>query len=227
MQPYFCPYIGYFQLIKSADVFVIYDNIEYTKKGWINRNRFLANGDAVTFSIALKKDSDHLHVRERFLAENFDRRKLLNRIEGAYRKAPYFEEVVPLLKSIVLHEQENLFAYIHHSVMEICAFLGITAKIVKSSDVDVDHSLRSGEKVGAICKALGAETYVNPIGGRALYEKDAFRKQGLELRFLQTESITYPQFGDSFVASLSILDVLMFNARQSVAEDLLQRYRLE
>lgn len=227
MQPYFCPYIGYFQLIQSADVFVIYDNIEYTKKGWINRNRFLANGEAATFSLALKKDSDHLDVRERFLAENFDRRKLLNRIEGAYRKAPYFDDVLPLLKSVVLNEQQNLFAFIHHSVAEVCDYLGITTRIVRSSHVEIDHSLRGQDKVVAICQAFQADTYINPIGGRELYAKETFRNQGLELRFLQTGDIVYPQLGAEFVASLSIIDVMMFNARQTISEDLLQRCQFQ
>ena len=90
MQPYFLPYIGYFQLIAAVDQFIVYDNIKYTKKGWINRNRLLQNGTDTVFSIPLSKDSDALDIRERQIAADFRRDKLLKQIAEAYRKAPYF-----------------------------------------------------------------------------------------------------------------------------------------
>ncbi len=227
MQPYFCPYVGYFQLIKSADVFVIYDNIEYTKKGWINRNRFLSNGEATIFSIPIRKDSDQLDVRQRFLADDFKPQKLMNRITGAYTKAPFYAQVLPLLERVFLQEERNLFAFIHYAVVEICEYLEIETRIVSSSEVEIDHGLRSQDKVVAICQAFQAETYINPIGGRELYEKDTFRDHGLELRFLQTGDVVYPQFDAEFVASLSIIDVMMFNARKTISEDFLKRYRFQ
>ena len=102
MQPYFFPYIGYFQLINSVDTFVIYDNIQFTKKGWIHRNRFLQNGKDTMFTLPIKKDSDYLDIDQRFLSENFGPEcdKLLRKIEGAYKKAPYFNDVFPIVKSI-------------------------------------------------------------------------------------------------------------------------------
>src|ERR1700680_880113 len=93
MQPYFFPYIGYFQLIDSVDLFIVYDNIKYTKKGWINRNRILLNGKDVTLSLPLKSDSDFLDIRDRELAADFNREKLVNQLSGAYRRAPYFRQV--------------------------------------------------------------------------------------------------------------------------------------
>ncbi len=73
MQPYFFPYIGYFQLINTVDEFVVYDNIEFTKKGWINRNRILVNGKDEYITLPIKKDSDFLHVKDRFLAETWSK----------------------------------------------------------------------------------------------------------------------------------------------------------
>src|SRR5690554_5299659 len=98
MQPYFLPYLGYYQLIAAVDVFVVYDNIKYTKKGWINRNRFLLNGQDAVFSLSLRKDSDSLDVRQRQLSPAFERAKLLNQFRGAYGSAPYFEETYALLE---------------------------------------------------------------------------------------------------------------------------------
>jgi hypothetical protein len=124
MQPYFLPYVGYFQLIESVDLFIVYDNIKYTKKGWINRNRMLQNGHDVVFSLPLKRDSDSLDVRDREIAVDFRPDKLLNQIAGAYRRAPYFVQTFPLIEQIVRFEERNLFRYLHHSIVEICEHLG-------------------------------------------------------------------------------------------------------
>lgn len=217
MQPYFLPYIGYFQLIAAADCFVVYDNIKYTKKGWINRNRMLLNGADVMFSLPLKKASDSLDVVERELAEGFDPRDLLAQWRGAYAKAPYFAETLPLLEKIISNPERNLFRFILASLIETCRHLGITTEIKISSTIPIDHTLRAEEKVLALCEALGADTYINPMGGVELYSKETFAAHGINLKFLKPQPLDYPQFGAPFVPWLSILDVLMFNGRHIVA----------
>lgn len=216
MQPYFLPYVGYFQLLASVDLFVIYDNIKYTKKGWINRNRYLMNGDAADFVLSLKKDSDFLDVRDRRLADDFDNRKLLNRFREAYRKAPFFNEVFPAIESIVLNPERNLFDFIYHSVNEVCRMLGIRTRIALSSSLDIDHTFKSQDKVLAICQHLGATTYINAIGGQELYSQRAFSGLGIDLRFIRALPIQYPQLGNTFVPWLSILDVMMFNSVEDI-----------
>jgi hypothetical protein len=210
MQPYFLPYIGYYQLISAVDRFIVYDNIKYTKKGWINRNRIMANGVATTFSLPLRKDSDHLDVVERELADSFDRRKLLNQFRGAYGGAPYVEEVMPLLERILQFPDANLFRYIEHSLRTMCNFLGLGTEITVSSNVDCDHDLKGQERVLAICSAVGASAYINAIGGKELYSRDVFRSHGVELQFIRSKPIEYPQSGSAFVPWLSIVDLLMF-----------------
>lgn len=211
MQPYFLPYIGYFQLIAAVDVFVVYDNIKYTKKGWINRNRMLQNGKDVMFSLRLKSDSDHLDVFERELAADFSRDKLLNQFRGAYRHAPYFARTFPLIEQIVLYEGANLFGFLHHSIVKSCDHLGIATEIRISSDIAIDHELKNQDKVLAMCKAVGASTYVNASGGAELYSKETFWEKGIDLKFIQSKPFEYAQFGDAFVPWLSIIDVMMFN----------------
>src|SRR5437763_14407143 len=125
MQPYFLPYIGYFQLIGAVDVFVVYDNIKYTKKGWINRNRLLRDGKDAMFSLPLRKDSDSLDVRARELAADFDRDKLLNQFKVAYARAPYFVRIYPLLERIVRCDARNLFRYLHHPIRGVCEHPGL------------------------------------------------------------------------------------------------------
>lgn len=226
MQPYFMPYIGYFQLIAAVDLFILYDNIKYTKKGWINRNRYLRNGAPAILSLPLKDDSDYLDVRQRTISAGFDRRSLLNRLAQAYRRAPMFAEVFPLIEAAVLKDEPNLFRYIHHSLTALLGYLGISTRIVPSSAVPIDHSLRRQEKVLALCRQVGATTYVNAIGGRELYSPDAFGAQGIELKYLRSSPIEYKQFQHDFVPQLSIIDVLMFNAREQTRDYVRRHYEL-
>ncbi|MCA9182470.1 MAG: WbqC family protein [Planctomycetales bacterium] len=212
MQPYFLPYIGYWQLMASVDTFVVYDNIKYTKKGWINRNRMLLNGQATTFSLPLARDRDELDVMERRLAESYQREKLLARLDGAYRKAPHFAEVRPLMERVVMHPSDNLFVYLWNSIHCVSEHLGLTTALVRSSEINVDHGLKAKDKVQAICQALDATAYVNPIGGQELYESRDFGEHGIQLQFIRSLWAPYLQWpGQSHVPWLSVVDVLMFN----------------
>ena len=220
IQPYFLPYISYFQLIAAVDVFIVYDNIKYTKKGWINRNRMLQNGTDVMFSLQLKSDSDYLDIRERQLSADFNRGKLLNQLKGAYRRAPYFAQTFPLVEQIVLYDDVNLFRFLHHSIMKLCEHFGIKTEIKISSDIPINHDLTGQDKVLSLCKAEGAKTYINAIGGIELYSKETFLQQGIELKFIKSNPFEYQQFGYAFVPWLSIIDVLMFNPIDTIKNKL-------
>lgn len=229
MQPYLFPYIGYFQLMKAADEFVVYDNIEYTKKGWFNRNRILVNGKDSFITFPLRKGSDFLHVKERFLSETWpeERIKLLNRIKEAYRKAPYFSDTFSLIEEILLFNEHNLFAFTFNSLIKLKDYLNLTCTLVISSSIPIDHSLKSEDKVIAICKERGANSYINPSGGLDLYKKDRFNNEGISLGFLFPSEIIYNQFNNEFVPWLSIIDVLMFNSRDHIIDVMLKSYTLK
>ena len=226
MQPYFFPYVGYFQLIAAVDLFIVYDNIKYTKKGWINRNRMLQNGKDVMFSLPLKRDSDYLDVCERELAADFNRDRLLNQFKAAYQRAPYFDQTFQLVEPIVRHEEKNLFRFLHHAIVNTCGHLGIMTEISISSAIAIDHDLKNQEKVLALCKAAGASTYVNAIGGVELYSKEMFREKGIDIKFIQSKPFEYPQFGDEFVPWLSIIDVMMFNPLDMIKACISTNYEL-
>ena len=211
MQPYFLPYIGYFQLISSVDLFILYDNLKYTKKGWINRNRILQNNTGVVFSLPLKKASDSLNIIDRHLSPEFSRRKLLNKFIGAYRSAPYFDDTCKILESILNHPSDNLFQYIYNSVVNLCGYLGVKTKIQISSELDINHELRGKEKVLEICKYTNCQHYINASGGTHLYSKEEFLLNGINLQFIKPRPLIYNQYSDPFVPWLSIIDVLMFN----------------
>jgi len=228
MQPYFLPYMGYWQLINDVDEFVLYDNIQYTKKGWINRNRFLQNGSDAMFSIALKKDSDYLKVKDRFLADAFDREKIIRQFQGAYSKAPFYAENFSVIEKIILFSDNNLFNYIENSVSEICTLLNIKTPIIKSSNIESGHANVSGQdKVINICHAQNATHYINPIGGVDLYDKNYFLDRDIVLSFIKSQAIDYDCFGVNSIPYMSILDIIMFHSRDDIIELLKKFERVE
>ena len=226
MQPYFLPYIGYFSLISEVDEFVVYDNIKYTKKGWINRNRILNNGKEKLISISLKKDSDFLNISERKISESFNRKKLLNQFHNAYFKSLYFDEINELLKEIILFEENNLFNYVFNSIKCVCKYLDIETSIKVSSELPLNHNLNGFNRVIDICKFLNSKQYINPIGGLEIYNRDDFKKNDIELFFLKPKIYEYSQNCKIFTPWMSIIDVLMYNSKNKTKEFLLPNYDL-
>jgi hypothetical protein len=222
MQPYFLPYIGYWQLFNAVDMFVIYDNIKYTKKGWINRNRFLLNGQPETFTLPLKSDSDSLDINQRFLSKDFDRERLFRQIQNAYAKAIHSEKL-GWIRSCFTEGSDNLFDYINMSISHIAGALDIKAKFTLSSELPFDHKQFKGQdKVLAICEHFGATQYINPIGGTELYNHADFSAKGIELKFLKSRLTPYQQLGNDFVPALSIIDPLLcvgVEATKAMLED--------
>jgi len=229
MQPYLFPYIGYFQLISAVDEFIIYDNIQFTKKGWINRNRILVNGLDAYITLPLKKDSDFLDIKDRYLSDEWpvERKKLLNRITESYRKTPQFTTVYPLIEKIILSEEKKLFHFILNSLKVINEYLEIRTPLIVSSTIPIDHNLKAEKKVMAICQARHADTYINPIGGIELYNKEEFKNEGINLQFLKADNIIYPQLKNEFVPFLSIVDVMMFNTKEEIQHYLRSSYTLQ
>jgi len=224
MQPYFFPYVGYFQLMNIVDEFVVYDNIQYTKKGWINRNRILVNGKEQFLTIPLKKGSDFLHVKERKLSENWvsDRNHIINRIKASYSKAPFFKDIFPLIEDCLMYKNNNLFDFVFYSITSIKNYLNISTKLIISSNLSIDHNLKSEEKVISICKLKNASIYINPIGGQLLYSSKIFNENGITLSFLKANFFEYRQFNNTFIPFLSIIDVLMFNSKE-LATDIIKK----
>ncbi|MFN4991014.1 MAG: WbqC family protein [Akkermansiaceae bacterium] len=213
MQPYFLPYIGYFQLINAVDIFVLYDNIEFTKKGWINRNRYLMNGEAKYFTIPLKKDSDFLDINQRVLSDTWpkEKGKILNKISEAYRNAPFHTSAMHLVKEIFDFESVNLFDFNLNAIRKICALLDVSTPIVISSALETNRDFKKEKRVLDICQTLNASSYINPIGGVDLYDKFEFKANGIKLSFLKTADFKYNQGTENFTSHLSILDILMHN----------------
>ena len=226
MQPYFMPYIGYFQLMKAVDKYVIYNDVNYIKGGWVARNNILVNGEKNLFSIKLAGASQNKHFSEIQIEDDF--KKFTKTLEFNYSKAPFFEPVMKLMKKIFSFPEKRLDLFIKNSFEEICSYLDINTELVLSSDIEKDNTLKGQDKILEICRLLHADTYYNAIGGKDLYDKKKFADKGISLVFLRTkEGLQYKQFSDvGFVPNLSLIDVLMFNSKERVNE-MLGDYILE
>ena len=227
MQPYFIPYIGYWQLMNAVDRYIVYDDVNYIKGGWVSRNRILNNGKDQYFNVPMLGASPFKLINE-IQINNKDViiNKNLRVLEAAYKKAPYYSEVMPMMQRILTCGKETLSTYILESFKEINGYLGITTELILSSDLKKDVTLRAQDKVLAICRELGATEYYNTVAGKALYSREAFAENGITLRFLKTNPIKYKQYSDAFIPNLSILDVMMFNPPDRIRQMLLD-YTLE
>lgn len=226
MQPYFFPYIGYWQLIHSVDKFVIYDDVNYIKGGWINRNRILVNGIPQMINLRMYKASSNKLINEiELLNDNVYTAKLIKTIESNYKNAPYFEDVINIIVEILSYNNMNMAEYLHNLIVIICDYMKIDTEIIVSSSMLKDNSKKGQEKVIDICKTLYASEYINPIGGIELYSQNRFNEDGIKLYFLRTDEVIYKQEEDIFYPWLSIIDVLMYNSIDDIAK-ILNKYTL-
>lgn len=225
MQPYFFPYIGYFQLINAVDTFVFYDDVNFIKRGWIHRNNLLINNKARLFTIPCKAASQNKLINE--IEHDFNEKEkflFLKKIEYAYKRATHFDFFFPLLKNFINDdESENISILAANSVQFICDYLGIK-KSFKFSSKNHHNSLgiEKQSRLIEIAKNEDATIYINSIGGKALYNKKVFDIAGVQLKFLETKSINYSQNDSSFVPWLSIIDIIMYNNIEQVNKMLLE-----
>lgn len=223
-QPYFIPYIGYWQLINSADVFSVDDNFNYIKKGWINRNRILINGQPHYFSLPIKNVSSHRLIQDLYLSE-FNVQKLYRTIECSYSKAPNFDNGYKLMREILSYHDHNLAEFLFNSISIICDYLNIRTKLIKTSSLAGNELFKREHRIYDQCVRQGFDTYINSIGGMKLYDFEEFKKRGISLKFLKSNPIEYKQFNHIFIPNLSILDVIMFNTNDQIST-MLNSYEL-
>lgn len=226
MQPYFMPYIGYWQLLNAVDEYVIYDDVNFIKGGWINRNRILNGKEVQYINVQMRGASPNKRINQ--IAVQGDKgyiEKTKRTLQNAYHNARCFDDAYPLVEDILDCEKENLAQYLAYSIERVCDYLGIHTRLKISSALDKDNTLKGEEKVLDICRCLGADVYYNAIGGRDLYSFSHFQEKGIRLFFLQTEEISYSQGKNGFVPNLSIIDVMMHNPVGKIQE-MLQAYTL-
>ena len=226
MQPYFFPYIGYFQLLNMVDKYLVFDDGLYAKNKWAYRNRILINGAPGYFRTTLLKANPAQKFNEIRISNDIkEKSRKIRTLDLAYRKAPHYSEVMPILEQFLTADYDNLSEYNVASNRLVCNYLGIKTEILLSSALSTDKSLKKQYSIFDECRTLGCNEYINSIGGMELYDFEEFRENGIELAFLKPDDITYPQFGGEFVPNLSIIDVMMFNSVPEI-QDMLNRYTL-
>ena len=228
MQPYFYPYLGYWQLMNYVDEYIIYDDVNFIKGGWIHRNRIKINCEAQYFGIKIKKPSQNRKIcdHEMNMSEK-DRMDLLKKVQNAYVRAPYYKEVAELFEKTVMYDAVGVGEFLEYSNRAIADYLGIKTKIYTASGLKMNHEHRGQQRILDICKERGCDAYINAIGGTNIYSKDEFAAEGIRLNFLRMNpDIVYEQGKGDFLPGLSILDVMMYNSKDELSE-LLNRYTLE
>jgi hypothetical protein len=229
MQPYIFPYLGYFQLINAVDTFVFYDDVNFISQGWINRNNILIGGKSIFFTIPLESASFKLNINEiRCKKELYViwKKKFLKTLQNAYSKAPYFTETYDLISEVLEGGEDSAISELAmKSVIKTSNYLGINTEFKISSNDFINEGLKGQDRVLSMCLVEGATSYINPIGGLELYDKQHFSNNKTDLFFIKSEFPEYNQFKFPFVKGLSVIDLLMFNESKSVNQ-MLKKYEL-
>ena len=227
MQPYLFPYIGYWQLLNAADEFVILDDVQYINRGWINRNRILVDGRDHLFTFSVEKAAQTKKINERFFSADFplEKAKFLKKLQFAYAKAPFFADVLELIGRSLDFSGGNIAVNLGKNLAVIAEYLGIDTKVCFASDIACNKELKAQDYIMELTRKREGDSYINPIGGMELYDREVFRQNGIRLHFLQCGPISYKQGTAAFIPNLSIIDVLMFNSRDEMKE-MLGRYEL-
>lgn len=229
MQPYIFPYLGYFQLIHAVDNFVFYDDVNFIKGGWINRNSILVNGQRKLFTIPLDNPSSFKQIKDTDVhPQLFEiwKKKFIKSLNQSYAKAPYVKDVVVIVEE-VLSSSSNMGGLAVKSVKAVSEYLGLEKNyFISSQDFSPTKGLDKVKRLVEICKVNNSSDYVNPSGGKELYNKPLFAEHNLDLYFIENRIPSYTQFGNDFVPGLSIIDVLMFNSKEKV-KNMLSQYTLD
>lgn len=221
MQPYFVPYIGYFQLMAAVDRFVLLDDVSFINRGWINRNRILVGGREHLMTVPLRGASQNQQINQIALSEDASwRSKLLKTMEQSYRKAPFYAETMPIVKDILACPETMLAPYLRFSLTALHAWLDLPCEIVTSSAKYENRDYKGAQRILDICRQEQAGVYVNAPGGKDLYAPADFSALGIQLRFLKPRLEEYAQVTAPFMPGLSIIDVLMHQGRTATRQAL-------
>lgn len=231
MQPYFFPYSGYFSLIHSAEHFMFFDDVQYIKKSWMGRNRLLNIEKQEPYYIRptlIRPEYKDLYTTVKLDNKDQWKLKLLEQLKGYRHKAAFYSDVKTLLESILEKEYEYLTAFNIESTIQISRALGLTATFDKYTD----HNFWFEEKPGegdwgrVIAKELKATHYINSPGGESFIFPEPFSAIDMKMGFIQPVLQPYNQGNDSFIAGLSIIDVMLFNGFEKTA-DMIKDYEIK
>lgn len=218
LQPGYLPWLGFFEQMYRSDVFVLYDDVQYDKEGWRNRNRIkTANGVQWLTVPVLMKFSDHPLITDiRINNEVNWRKKHLASIRQNYGKAPFFRDYEGLFEEALSKGWNLLIDLDVYFVTKLAECLGMREKrILRSSDLPV-----KGERIERLihlCKHFGADTFYEGAAGRNYIDEEAFLKEGVRVEFQDYEHPIYSQLHGGFISHLSVIDLLFNHGRESLS----------
>lgn len=219
MQPYLFPYIGYYQLAYFSDLFIFYDDVNYIKKGYINRNNIATKNGVFLFSLPIKNASQNKLINELYFTE--ETKKILLTIEMSYSKSKYFHDTYPLIESIFNNKNRNVSNMTSLSIIKVFEYLSLDFNYNFSSSIDYDRKNSAQEKIYDLCEINNSKQYINAIGGMELYDKEEFQKRNIELGFIKPSITNYPQVNSStFIGNLSMIDILMNCSKDEIINQL-------
>lgn len=217
MQPYFFPYLGYFQLLNAVDKFIIYDDVNFIKQGWVNRNFILMDCKPLRMTIPIRQASSFRPIYETQIASIPGwKKRFLQAISQGYGKAPFFKEVYFLVETVIEKDYITIAQLASSSILAVLEYLELPLEVEPTSRHYMNQHLKGQERVLDICRIECCKKYYNLPGGTGLYERQAFEQSGIDLGFVQPGDVSYRQFECKFVPNLSMIDVLMFNDRKTV-----------
>ena len=222
MQPYIFPYIGYFSLIFETDKWVVFDDIQYIRHGWVNRNRILHPNPEKGWQfiiVPLEKHSRGTHICDIIISNNNNwKDKIKSQLAHYKKKAPYFNQTMELIEKCFKYEERYLSKHNVSCLKEVCNYLGINFEYEFFSEMNIDKNMMTdpGDWALVISQELHADVYINPVGGTHLFNADKFENKGIELKLLKMNEIQYNQYIDHFIPDLSIIDVIMFNSPEQI-----------
>ena len=222
MQPYFFPYLGYFSLIKNTNHFIFFDTPQYEKRSWMNRNRIInANGEVAYISVPLNKAPQQTAIKDMVIdnTQNWGE-SMLARLVYYKKNAPYYEKISTFFSSLITPPLDSLADLNISTTIAVSRYLGIdtTFETFSKMNLPIGEVNAPDEWALEITKALGYDTYVNPPGGMAFFDKNKYIDNKINLEFLQADLRPYNQKLDHFEPGLSILDVMMFNSPEEIRE---------
>jgi len=219
MQPYIFPYIGYFQMISAVDKFVFYDDVNFIKQGWINRNKILVSGRGYLFTVPLSKANSFTLIKDTLINNKLYeiwKLKFLQTLSQNYKNAPYFSKIYELIAEVLNSKHNSISDLAIDSIQNVSQYLNLKTHFIISSESYSNRNLERQKRLFDICKQEKCSHYINAIGGQELYKKEDFIKEGIQLNFIKSLPLEYKQFKNQFIPYLSIIDVLMFNSQEEI-----------
>jgi WbqC-like protein family len=222
MQPYFLPYIGYYQLMATVDKFVLLDDVNYINRGWINRNRICINQQPHWFTVPLVKASQNRLISDLEIQSNSDwKSKLDKTIINNYGKTPFFAHCYPLFEQIINFSNLDLSAFLYHSLQLIADYLNIKTTIIATSSVYPNENLKGQERIIDICFKETTDSYFNLPGGKKLYDRELFRNHNINTYFIEPDLKNMKlSYGGNEGPVLSMLDLMMWNHANEIRQSL-------